>query len=99
METKICKCCGKELPISEFGIMFNGVVHSICKSCMKVKQSEGHKKRSELNKQKKVDELEAVKKARLSEFTPRELMEELARRGYEGKVTYTETHVIDITNF
>ena len=26
----------------------------------------------------------------LSEFTPRELMEELRRRGYDGEITYTE---------
>lgn len=97
MEKKVCKCCGRELPVSEFGVMFNGAVHGICKSCMKVKQSEGHKKRSELNKQKEDDKLEAVKKARLSEFSPRDLMKELARIGYEGTLTWTETHVIDIT--
>ncbi len=33
----------------------------------------------------------------IDKFTPRELMEELARRGYAGKLTYTAT--IDIRNF
>ena len=33
----------------------------------------------------------------LGQFTPRELMTELANRGYSGKLTYTQT--IDITNF
>ena len=33
----------------------------------------------------------------LDKYTPRELMTELARRGYEGRLTYKQ--VIDITNF
>ena len=33
----------------------------------------------------------------LDQYSPRELMQELARRGYEGKLTYKQ--VIDIQNF
>ena len=33
---------------------------------------------------------------RLKDFTPRELMVELARRGYKGSLEFTETRVIDI---
>jgi hypothetical protein len=33
----------------------------------------------------------------IDKFTPRELMEELARRGYTGKLSFTQT--IDITSF
>ena len=33
----------------------------------------------------------------LGEYSPRELMHELARRGYEGKLTYKQ--IIDIQNF
>lgn len=33
----------------------------------------------------------------LDKFTPRELMEELARRGYRGKLAFTQE--IDITSF
>ena len=33
----------------------------------------------------------------LDQFTPRDLMNELARRGYKGKLSYTKE--IDITNF
>lgn len=33
----------------------------------------------------------------LSDFTPRELMMELANRGYKGRLTYQQ--VIDISNF
>ena len=34
----------------------------------------------------------------LKDYTPRELMEELARRGYKGTLTYTETRTVDIQN-
>lgn len=33
----------------------------------------------------------------LDKYSPRELMQELARRGYEGRLTFKQ--VIDITNF
>lgn len=33
----------------------------------------------------------------LDKYSPRELMQELAKRGYEGKLTYKQ--VIDIQNF
>lgn len=33
----------------------------------------------------------------LDKYSPRELMQELARRGYEGRLTYKQ--VIDINNF
>ena len=48
METKVCKCCGKELPITGFrkgkahGVEF---VMSVCNTCMRNKQIEGHAKR------------------------------------------------------
>lgn len=32
----------------------------------------------------------AVERPQLSQYTPRELMEELARRGYAGTLTYTQ---------
>ena len=92
METKVCKSCGKELPITEFAI--RGVrghkgerkATDFCKSCMAEKVANG--RNNAVNK---------VKVMRLSDFTPRELMTELKRRGYEGKLTYVETHVIDLS--
>jgi hypothetical protein len=35
----------------------------------------------------------------LEQYTPRELIEELSRRGYKGKLQYTQVHVIDLENF
>lgn len=95
METKKCTCCGKELPIEEFAKTGFGVL-TICKPCMVLKRAAGHKRN--LVAKKLQEELSVARTARLSEFTPRELMEELSRRGYNGKLTYTEVHEIDIQN-
>ena len=35
----------------------------------------------------------------LDKYSPRELMQELAKRGYEGKLAYTYKQIIDIQNF
>lgn len=97
METKVCKCCGNELPITEFrkgkahGVEF---VMSVCNTCMRNKQIEGHAKRKEQKAKSHETQLAEAKIMRLSEFTPRELMEELVRRGYEFEMTYTEVHHI-----
>ena len=113
METKICSCCGKEFPITHFrsGVAHGKpFVLSICQSCMSEKLKMGHKKKKEKkendeklelkNTIKELREgLEKIKSQRLSSFTPRELMKELASRGYQGKLTFTEIHEVDITNF
>lgn len=92
METKVCKCCGKELPLTEFAV--RGIrghkgerkVTDFCKSCMAKKVANG-----------RYNAVNKVKVMRLSDFTPRELMTELKRRGYKGKLTYVETHIIDLS--
>lgn len=97
METRVCKCCGKELPITEFrkgkahGVEF---VLSICNTCMRNKQIDGHAKRKLEKVKSHETELAEAKVMRLSDFTSRELMEELKRRGYEFEMTYTEVHHI-----
>lgn len=94
METKVCSCCGRELPITEFatrgikGRKGEVCVTSLCKECMKEKVASG--------REKKVDK---AKSMRLKDFTPRELMQELASRGYEGKLRFVQVQEIDITNF
>ena len=81
-----CKCCGKVKPFDEFLKNRFGLTY-ICKECAKAKR---HKK---LN-----IAVSAAKFARIQQFTDRELMEELARRGYSGKLEITELHVVDINN-
>ena len=95
-ELRICKECGRELPINAFttGRGKNGKEfrRSVCAECCSKKQKEGH--------QKKKDEAVAkAKSMRLKDFTARELMEELSRRGYKGKLKFVEVHEIDIERF
>ena len=91
-QTQVCKCCGRELPIEMFGASSLGV-HKTCKECTKKHQSQGHKKRIAIEQAKA--EAEKARSLRLKDFTPRELMAELKRRGYEYTMKYTEVHVID----
>lgn len=91
-QTQVCKCSGRELPLSEYRQSRLGLLRT-CKECISKHQS-----RARLDKKiakMKGEELENAKKARLSDFTPRELMAELKRRGYEFTMEFTETHVIN----
>lgn len=87
METKICKKCGRELPVEKFKKTRWGGYASTCNDCVK----------SAVQKTKRKN-TDNAKSLRLQDFTPRELMLELKRRGYEGNLKYVETHYIDITN-
>lgn len=95
-ETKICSCCGKELPLSMFSRNAIGVF-SVCNDCITKKKNETRKKNKE--ERNFEQELTEAKKMRLSEFTPRELAEELYRRGYTGKLKFVQVKEIDISNF
>jgi ribosome-binding protein aMBF1 (putative translation factor) len=87
-ETKKCKCCGRELPLSEFNRSGGGFLNT-CKECVAIKKKEGReKKRQERDFEQ---EIANAKKMRLSDFTPMDLMEELARRGIEGTMRIPET--------
>lgn len=96
METKICATCGRELTLDHFAKNHYGIAKS-CKECngKKIADGRAHKKKvSELENQ-----IEVTKSMRLKDFTPRELMEELALRGYRGKLTYTQVQEIDLSAF
>lgn len=95
METQICKCCGRELPIKQFSKNPFGYIH-VCKECNSKNRRESALQRGKL-KQQAIDALNA-RNLRLADFTPRELMEELKRRGYEGKLRYVRVEEIDLNN-
>lgn len=100
METKVCTDCGKELPITNFRKgRANGTefTMSICKDCWRKRQQEGKEKRKQQQLKEKENEVKDAKAQRLQAFTPRELMQELKRRGYEGELTYTEVHKINLS--
>lgn len=77
---KTCKCCGKELPESEFykdKNLADGLKY-YCKECWRAKCRvyQGSKKKAEVESRP----LRSVKS--LQDYTPRELLEEPHRRGY-----------------
>ena len=87
-ETKKCKCCGRELPISEFNRAGCGTLNT-CKECVSAnKKAAKAKKRQERDFEKEIAD---ARKMRLKDFTPRDLMEELASRGIEGTMRIPET--------
>ena len=95
METQVCKCCGRELPIEQFSKNPFWYI-KVCRECNSKNRREGALQRGKI-KQQAIDALNA-RKLRLSDFTPRELMEELKRRGYEGKLRYVKVEEIDLNN-
>lgn len=96
--TKKCSCCGQELPVSEFQTDRQGNPISVCKACMSKKRVEGHERRKAERKNEAEAQIQALKTARLSQFTPRELMTELKRRGFEFQMKFTETVVRTISS-
>ena len=82
METKVCKVCGQELPLSEFRkslLVPNGI--ATCKKCVNEK----------IKKTKLFKKITGSTNGELAKFTPRELIEELKSRGYKGKLYITRT--------
>ena len=99
METKICRDCGRELPIERFKKNRWGERVGVCIDCDTRKRRE-NKEKKRIEKAMQVKEqarIDAEVKTALSAFTPRQLMEELHRRGYDGTLTYVQR--IDISNF
>lgn len=83
-EKKVCAACGQEKPVGEFWKNKWGVTDT-CRACAVKKQNE-----------KKKPKLEKRRLDKLADYTPRELLVELKRRGYkwEKMVVVTE-QVVD----
>lgn len=100
-DKKVCKCCGRELTIDHFRTTRWGGVADTCNECInnaKLETKRAKQQQREQARQQAIIEDNATHE-RLKAFTARQLMQELARRGYVGKLEYTETHIIDITDF
>jgi Zn ribbon nucleic-acid-binding protein len=85
VELRKCIKCGRELPLDQFykdKRMISGL-KSVCKECT-----------NEYNRIRHVAKREEKESTPLSKFTPRELIEELRRRGYKGKLQYVYEVVI-----
>lgn len=78
IKTKKCSKCKRELPLDKFS-KNNSKKDGLqcqCRDCMSVKTK----------KMKKV-----FTNTELVKFTPRQLMDELKARGYEGELKFTQT--------
>lgn len=82
METKICRLCGEEKPISDFPKhnQYLDGYDTRCKCCFNAYQNT---LRHKLKKR--------GGDSNLANFTPRELIEELRARGYKGTLEFTKT--------
>ena len=99
-EEKItCTCCGRELAASNFKLTRWGTHAHVCNACAQKKFSATLAAKKEGFTGVADKQVKEARTARLADFSPRELMQELARRGYEGKLMYTRVETIDITNF
>lgn len=79
-QTKTCTKCGRTMTLSNFYQRGNGKYYSYCKDCAKEMCK---KSRLRIDISKPI--ADAVENP-LRKFTPRELMCELKRRGYTGKL-------------
>lgn len=87
METKICKKCGKELPVDKFyknKSQKDGLGY-YCKDCVNAYKSSKKPMQMGGGKLTKV-----FTNPDLAKFKPRELIEELKARGYKGTLTYEQ---------
>lgn len=84
METKVCKGCGKELPLDQFFHNRYGAT-GYCNDCMSAKRG-----KKPLPVSEQVAEEKPVSKPRkryIENVADEELVEELKRRGYAGTLT------------
>ena len=106
---KFCTACKRWLPIDKF----SGDKHSpdlhyyICKECTNQRARDLRRKKNEKKKELERQEIEqrTEAKTKLNQSTPRELMEELLARGFEGELTIITTfklangQIINTSNF
>lgn len=103
METKICVCCGKVLPIESFGRNRQSSDGRMvtCKECTNKRYRENYKKRKSTvtptapsptaTTKTKLDD--DGRNPDLAKFHARELIAELKARNYTGTIYYTQKTV------
>jgi NAD-dependent SIR2 family protein deacetylase len=103
METKVCKKCGRELPVENFSINRSNKdgLQTECKEC-KAEYMKGYWLRRKAEKKRIEEDIKEFEKKHkvytnrdLAKFTPRELMLELKARGYEGELLFREVKVTE----
>ena len=101
METKICVCCGKSLPIEKFGKnrhSSDGHMNE-CRDCTNFKQRAAYHKRKKGGAKplssvpKKAKPTNVPSRPSLSSFSIDELVVELKSRGCTGEINYMQKKV------
>ena len=85
-QTKTCPKCGRTLPIENFYKRSDGRTQAYCKECAKAYNKE-HNMR--------ITPPPPDSENPLSAYTPRQLMQELKRRGYTGKLYIQQVADLD----
>lgn len=98
-DKKSCKCCGHVKTLDHFKLTRWGTRVNVCTECasQKARDNKIRKQQEEEMAKAREDAKKSERQKMLEQYTPRELMNELARRGYTGELTYITK--IDITNF
>lgn len=98
VKTKRCPCCGRELPLDRFSKHRRHAdgLQVYCKDCVsqnaKRKKEKKEEKKAQHTEEKKAHRTEEKKKPApaaapsLHDWSVRELVEELERRGYQGTI-------------
>lgn len=102
-ETKICRDCGRELPVSHFYRYYGQVkaqYEPTCKDCRLARQKQNEMKRKmqqqtsiQFVPQNKPSEQQdpAILYAHIKHVTDDEILKEVARRGFHGELQYSKT--------
>lgn len=98
-DKKSCICCGQVKTLDHFKMTRWGKRVNVCTECanQKARDNKIRKQQEQEMAKAREDAKKSERQKMLEQYTPRELMEELARRGYTGELTYTMK--IDITKF
>lgn len=104
-QTKVCNCCGRELPVDQFGkhAKTKDGLQPICKECRSKKSKAAHVKKNVTPEViEKLEELEDTVNSyaekikdhpwpNLSGFDDEDLIHELSDRGWTGRIVKTIT--------
>lgn len=100
--TKVCKRCGREHPVSEFGrhSKTKDGYQPVCKEC-RSKEMKGVPRPVRKGKSEKPINPEPIKKkgqddkiVTLSQFTDDQLIEEIRRRGWNGRLSIVHNYML-----
>lgn len=98
METKLCKKCGRTLPVSEFNKnkQSKDGLHCYCRECHNAMTHASYLKRKAKANIEKHDTIinTSTTNPDLKNFHPRELIAELQARGYRGKLYITREVIV-----